>query len=475
MSVDKKYNQYARRWRALTFDYDTILAQEALSSTIHCLSATTRLLLRSMLPYTEWPTRYDGEGMDTDKIAGWAAKAAYELGGFMFRQVGCKLQMSCDGGNTWATVFDSSICNTYSSLGMGMQYEGDITIINNNYDGTPGSIDCPDVVYDSGPDDSYRNTALCNTLYAWIESAATAWVQNDQDRDERNRMIANVATLIGSGALAITAILTAGVSTLVAGAIGTAIALAVINVDLTDETAILDPDVIEAVACCMYVTLQGQSMSRSAFQGALDNCAFGAESLEQALSDIIYATLQPMDSYLAFLKLWNENFGYAENGMISNDCLLCPATWTQVFNLQDTILHPDIAVVFGTHVPGSGIEGVCETSGTDRKYAHVSADPGEQFNCTYASINYDLTNGENPSASVQAAIAALVFPATYEALRVWNFNQLFEGTNQIMTWDGEELIDTVISGFLRSSYYSCGGSVTLRKFTLKGTGINPFI
>lgn len=71
-------NQSHNRYKADLFNYQTILEQEELPPTLHCLSATTKMLLLSVLDPIAWKTRYIGDP-DEDKIKEWREQAMVQL------------------------------------------------------------------------------------------------------------------------------------------------------------------------------------------------------------------------------------------------------------------------------------------------------------------------------------------------------------------------------------------------------------
>ncbi len=66
------------RNKAILFDYATIQNQEELSPSLHCLSATTKMLLLSVLDPIGWTTRYIGNA-DREIIERWRTNAMAEL------------------------------------------------------------------------------------------------------------------------------------------------------------------------------------------------------------------------------------------------------------------------------------------------------------------------------------------------------------------------------------------------------------
>lgn len=67
-----------QRNKAILFDYDRILEQESYDASLHCLSATTKMLLLSVLDPIGWAKRYIGNA-DPVKIREWKEQAMVEL------------------------------------------------------------------------------------------------------------------------------------------------------------------------------------------------------------------------------------------------------------------------------------------------------------------------------------------------------------------------------------------------------------
>lgn len=478
-TLNEDRNKHRRRWKAITLDYERVVAQELNDPSFHCLSATTRLILLSLIDVIKWSTRYDvplGVTVDKGKIMDWYELAAYELsGGQMLRGNGCKLESSCDGV-TWVTLIDFGTCLTDGlvSGGMGDQtaitYETNITEVTNNYDGTLGSIGVSDLSYDGGSGDADRDNALCSAIRSYIDAIARTWVEKDQANDSRNRLIATAGIAFGAGVLALA---TAGVGNLIAGAVGSAIALIAVNIDLEDETQLYAPSTLDAVQCCMYDALTGTTPTEVSFNSAASACGFDPLSYEGKLAQIVNEVSSTREAYLSFLKLWNEAVSYANSGLLSNECAACN-DWVHVFDfttgdLQGWVMPPGGLSVLPTISSPDGIKaGVIGTGGGRWMGLVLNLDFQEAF-ITHVTMDYWIDRGgELPFTGDSARFA--------NEFGQWWFN---EGENQSFSRSPNGLLTSLYNTFYMNynggDNQPPGGEGYIRNMVVYGTGFNPFV
>ena len=120
---------------------------------------------------------------------------------FMLRQNpsdSCELQQSLDGGQTWSTAFDFSLCDiggagvTNINISVAQTYIQDLRTI---YD-----VDINLIGAKLGNNDDYTNTALCHALGVLISGAIAGGLSRLQNGNNQELVIQAVA---GVGAIAV--------------------------------------------------------------------------------------------------------------------------------------------------------------------------------------------------------------------------------------------------------------------------------
>lgn len=474
---DNEFPQLKRNWKGLTWDYDVILAQEELSSTFHCLTATTRMLLLSMLQTIEWPTRYKGTDIDKNLLEAWAANAAYELGGAMLRQNPvnfCQLQASCDGV-TWTTIFDYSMCDAITTPSESLAYNAELEANAATYDDDISNLtDAWD--YDGTYSDADTNNALCWAIEQYIIMTCDAQIDAISKKNEEKNFLQDLSTLFGLGAATVGFLVAVGVFVSSAATGGAALALAAVLLALTGEYDDSDPALFadsetrEEIRCDIYAAMDGLKPTFANWQAALS-----IESGE-VVNNYVYETMQSEDLFMQFLLLTSGLVSVVGDTDFVNDCLDCPEpAWIATADMEVAILPALLSVEAGNgmFIAQQGIVGQCYTDGSDRTIAGIRVNAA--FTMSKIDFYYNLTNcGGAPPGVTQAGLEGLFnVGKDYELLREENFGGLQTGFSVFgVTVDRD--VNDLIQAFIRSCYFNCGGSIKLRKVVIRGTGINPF-
>lgn len=468
---DNKYNEDRRRWRALTFDYDRVLEQEDLSGTLHCLSATTRLLVMSMLPYISWPTRYDGEGIDKDRITGWADKAADELGGDMIRQNpanSCQLQMSCDGV-TWTTVMDWSLCLGATTPTQAASYDAELSGNRTTYDDDLSNLtDKWD--YDGTYPAHFTNDALCWAIHQYVAMVCSAQADAIRKKNEEANFYEDLSSAFGlvSGVAGLMAAVGAfPISAAVgAAALGLGAILLAMGGEFDDEDESLfeDQDTIDDISCEILAQMVGTKPVFAAWSTALNIDS-------TPVNDYVYGTMQSEDLFFQFLLLTADMVVVAETNDLPCPCPESP--WTAFGDFEVAMLPDFVTVNWGNFIPLQGVHGINhQDSGNDATGSRISIETNDPYTQTRVRMHYDnLANcGGAPGSSQQAHIA------NGENTESWTFGEVGQGSGHLDN-DSVEHVDGVSGDCrtqLRSCHFGFGGTSTQTGVTVQGTGYNPF-
>lgn len=254
----------------------------------------------------------------------------------------CILQYSQDGGLTWVDGFDFSLClkseiqPMFDALASGILQD-----LLDKYDGTANSIS-EDLVYDGGPDDAFRDIALCNALQIFVDAMCDVEINR---RAQAEQFWEDVPEVLESVAIILLAVPIPGARFLAfaAAAVGVFIEIAGPIWNLATLTALQDENAREQVACSMYEELSGATPTFSAFQTSLDNPQYSPISNAAFIGNAIKAMIQELEIYIAFLQMWADVYPYAKGGFL--DICDCPDLgWTAKF-LNGVGRPPNWAIV----------------------------------------------------------------------------------------------------------------------------------
>lgn len=191
------------------------------------------------------------------------------------------------------------------------------------------TVVAPDMVYGDA-DDDYRDIIMCMVSQIIIAGMA---------QSELDRRIAETWVWSGAGnALALLGTALAGITggwSLLGGAIAGAILnLAAASWRDMSQATLTDSDAIEAVACCLYLALDGSLPDATTFGNALSGCGFDAGSPEEELRVAVAPLLADLSFYLAFISSLNEMLPVAKTGVLDEacPCVEPPATFMHTFD-----------------------------------------------------------------------------------------------------------------------------------------------
>jgi len=233
----------------------------------------------------------------------------------------CQLQQSSDGGENWTLAFDYSLCQQPTQP-ITEPLKPDYELLNQildlleqlklDYDGSVGSI-APDLVYDATSDDDFRDLALCHACHEIID------IMCDAELEARS-VLDGIATAIEIGATI------AGffVATTTIG-VGVPFAMALISSGLSyisnvSDVVLENKTARSKVACCMYDSIKGATLTKTAFQASLSSCGFSTNSPESQLAGAISGWLSEDDTYISFLDFVQRFYRYAELGIAECGC-----------------------------------------------------------------------------------------------------------------------------------------------------------
>lgn len=252
----------------------------------------------------------------------------------------CILEQSLNGGDTWQTVFDYSLCadennkKLTQSLNFSQSLSNFTNIYNNyvtNYDGTLESIGAGDLVFGDS-DDALRDDALCAALVAYVDKLCETALQIMGDLYEDMSTAATiVAGLLGlvlgvvavaaSGGLALPAVVTAGAAfaTATGAAAGAAIGIGLSSIisglvidylSSQSEATFQDQAARDEVICYMLDKAKAGTLTyanfqtlHSGFSGSANGTGI-AGFVEILAIDTFYAAfLENWKYYLALARL----------------------------------------------------------------------------------------------------------------------------------------------------------------------------
>ncbi len=241
----------------------------------------------------------------------------------------CLLEQSTDGGLTWSTAFDYVLCQSsgLDATTSIADLEAQLAALIASFNALSGDIAqlYPNLVYDMTSEDDIRDLALCAATDAIVDFICELVLKERE----------NQATIARIGAI----ILSITSAALTVSGIGSPVGLAIAAVlvegyasiwDGVSETILGDEVAKDLVACCMYNTLKGTTISQTAFEQSLDNCNFTPLSPEAQIAGAIVGMLSDDDFYIAFIDFLDEKIRPAELGLVSCNC----AAPTQTFYLE---------------------------------------------------------------------------------------------------------------------------------------------
>ena len=241
----------------------------------------------------------------------------------------CEIEQSYDCGGTWESLININDCVIAATKPLfDAQTEQMLDELFEDWDGTPQSINA-DLVYDSSPDDTWRDFAMCNALQIFMAALVASEVERRQNNAD---FWEDVGQSLQNAAYVLTTVPIPGARFLAAGAaiLGTFIRIVAPLWEAINILALQDSNAVEAVACAMYISMRGATPSSSAFQTSLDNPPFSPISNAQMIANAVKPMLADLGTYLGFLSTMAALLDFAEGGFI--DTCVCPEPeWTVVF------------------------------------------------------------------------------------------------------------------------------------------------
>jgi len=308
-----------------------------------CLTKREATALLGLTPYLGWSSRWKNLGTTTpEDLKDFQFAIEHRLltmSCTKFRTDpanDCIIQISYDEGDTWATLWDASLCMIETMQPMmdaqNQQLLKDLVDLYET-EGVPG---WEKLIYDGSDDDEFRDYALCNALQVLLQGLVDSEIARRarvglwwDDVTEAMTIAAGLIALIPIPGAVFLAAATAFAAAFIkkAAPIWEAINIAVLQ----------DADAVEEVACSMYNDMKGVTPTFSSFKTSLDNPDYSPISNAAIIGNAMHPLIQELESFVAFLELWQNLYGYAEGGFL--DSCVCPEEeWTVQFG--DTLGAP---------------------------------------------------------------------------------------------------------------------------------------
>lgn len=253
----------------------------------------------------------------------------------------CQLQYSTDNGDTWDLAFDYSLClnegneiaNYYTS-----QYQSFQDIYNQFIENYVNNITDvkPDLGYDDGPDDEFRNKAICASLERLIDvfcEKAIEWYDESAGKIESIQSLIALTSLVtgiiglaagpgasvGLAALAEQALLwAAGLG--IGSAVGSEFYDRLVNSQREDFE---DDQAKEDLACCLYAELYGVNANKDTVLSAIQSCAGSLTGSAAKIASVLEITMAEDAAYAAFVEYLDYAFNLAKLDILPGECP-CP-------------------------------------------------------------------------------------------------------------------------------------------------------
>jgi hypothetical protein len=466
-------------YRALLFDYDALLAKSD-DECCYNLSEREVALILAQIDYIGWKTRYRPTATQIDReiIDMWKGKLAEKLmvincgTSLIFRQNPadyCQLQQSLDGGETWETVFDYSLCAGGAGNELYILMQQSINEVNiyrtEIYDGSTTSID-PDAPTDTWDYNGATGgeAALCNAVQAYVQNQMLQYY---------NKL------LIGIGAAAITTgilgWITGGLALVIGGVIVLVAGLAIAAV----QEAINDLPAMNAIICRLVDDLNGVATTEGDFWNAVTSLTC-ANTNECVIRDVLIAGAYKEPNYLYFLALIGE--AKREVGAGIDNCP-CGDNWCRYFAFAtsgdegwSTVYPSKVAGgVFGVGVGWDSTDFLDTISNPDQATRSIGISTTlSPRTVNGVSFNFDITKGTFDLSGFCVRILI-------NGIQVATRNNLAQpdGTSLFFAWSGSVVGANRITCEIRASKdsaspYAYSGFCRINSVTVTGVGTNPF-
>jgi hypothetical protein len=240
----------------------------------------------------------------------------------------CVLEQSTDNGLSWTTAFDYRRCfaarRTFTEPELQsiiVNAQVDVETLVNIYQDNPINV-FTDGTFDQGPDDEFRNGAMCyalNLLIVDLSQMAADRMDNGTDWRDVARFVAVAVKTVGEVILSFagTTLLSAKPEWFFATAIAIGVAdWAIGFIDANDREPDLAPllssDVQQALICCAMDVLQGNTPSIGLFSSIFTGCSvpdMNADTLE-----LLEYLTENEGVYLSFLQMCQTSFEALDGG-----------------------------------------------------------------------------------------------------------------------------------------------------------------
>jgi len=402
------------RWKGFQLDFDKLSSLGGEQDT-YCLSPQTRDLCISLLRYADWPTRYHshlGADIERDVVESWTATALAELmevGCTMLRlrqdpNNSCVLQVSYDGGETWQTAFNYSLCDLGGStveiaqqyyegsvfVGDSMTlYDGDIT---NNY---------PQWEY-GDLNDADRDAVICWACKLWVgwccDTAIKIKTDENSDTEDLVWIAAAVTFAAGSVLLYLTGagVFAAAMSYAGLGMELAPVIAAVIDLFLTpDIAAFQDQEARDRVACRLYLALAGETPTYTTWRTAADGELSGNS---ESIRAICYELMQSEEAFVLFLTMMGDLIDIAIAGLLTDECIEGCDEWEYLIDLSVddggfVVQQYNGNDYGGYYVPGNYWQEVAPKISTPTMI--IGRDLGADTNITELQVNITVNCGSD--------------------------------------------------------------------------------
>jgi hypothetical protein len=381
----------------------------------------------------------------------------------------CQLQQSFDGGLTWSLAFDYSKCRPRPSNieinNFNQTIINQYTQIMNTYNdnGQTVALIAPSLVYNGNEEqDAWRDTAICVAIHDLVDWACEIEIEKRQDTSLiaglSGAVLGIIGALMGAGII----IGTAGTGLpLLFGIGGTVIGASYAVWGELSSDLLENQDARKAVACCIADYLEGQTPTKNVFADAVGTCNFPFGSYEAQLAAAISGVLERDDVHATFLAYAQDNYNYAKLGLI--ECP-CGDEWEHTFDFTLASLGFE-EYGAGVYVAGVGFKPSLNPDSTYLGF-YRNCGVGTQLTSWRIEIN-DIENNGLEFGLIHATPVPNFTQETIDlfAPTAGDYNQSrsidFVMTKPYIGFYG-------FSPFVRSDY-------TIKRLTLSGTGVNPFV
>ncbi|HTS10277.1 MAG TPA: hypothetical protein VMP68_32235 [Candidatus Eisenbacteria bacterium] len=349
----------------------------------------------------------------------------------------CILQQSADNGDTWTDAFDYSLCTPPAQSAI-IAYNTAVQQSIWNQATSPTQINyyAPNITFQSATGDTPaltvdRSGALCAACLFAVQAACMLCEQGAMG--DLNQANAD-ASALGVAAAVVEIALLAGVDIFSLGAalpatlaLGAAVIHTLTGIASITPSLFADPTRQEKIACLMYRTLSGESVSQSNFSASLNanqsSWSSDDNNVRAALAGVLASPADAQSIYNGFLSYLGGAVGAALAGASYGTCGCGECTYSCDFSSP---LTPAIAIGGdGVHWLTSDHERLglwtttheCDsiTTTSGRVQSQLNSDESQRFALITIDLGEDCTIGN-------LHVWSIVNPGgvAYDGWEVWN-------------------------------------------------------